>query len=75
MSNDTRFWLDKEEEYLEKAWSSMAYGKDDLVRIFCRSWESISKKAARLGLPAWSVLEARAHIEAIEKALKEDHII
>ena len=68
-------WLGREEELFSKAWMSTAYGRVDLVRIFGRSWNSLKHKASALELPARQEIESRARLEAIAKALQEDHVI
>lgn len=70
-----KFWIKREEELLEKAWNSMEYSREDLVRIFHRGWRAIEIKAERIGLTPRYLLESQARIESIEKALKEDHVI
>lgn len=75
MPKVNKTWQPIEEEFFEKAWQSGKYGKDDLIRVFGRSWNSLVNKAGRIGLPNWGEIEARVRLAAIEKMLKEDHII
>ena len=75
MDKLNRFWSKQEMDLLKKAWVSGAYGKEDLTRIFDRSWPSLSNKAKNMSLPAWGAIEARVRVQAIEKALQEDHVI
>ena len=71
----TKQWVEKEEDYFRKAWLAGAHDKDDLVRIFQRSWMALTKKACRMNLPTWETLASEMRLEAIEKALSEGHII
>ena len=68
-------WLEKEEEYFEKAWLSGAYDKEDLESMFQRSWMALTKKAGRMKLPTWETMAAMVRLEAIEKMLSGDKII
>lgn len=68
-------WTERETELFKQAWNSNAYSREDLVRIFGRSWESIDQKARRINLPLRTHIEEQARIDAIEKALKKDHVI
>jgi len=68
-------WSEKEEELFETAWKSTAYDRDDLERIFQRTFNSMHNKANRMGLPPRAQIERLARLESIERALKEDHII
>ena len=68
-------WQPEEEQFFEKAWNSGKYDRETLMRVFGRTWASLSNKANRMGLKSWGTIEAQVRIMAIEKMLKEDHII
>ena len=70
-----KLWQPEEEEYFEKAWNSGAYDRNTLTRIFDRSWTALINKAKRMGLETWETIDARTRVAAIERALKEDHVI
>jgi len=70
-----RFWSEEEEKLFDKAWHSTAYDRSDLERIFNRTWNALNHKAAKLGFaPRWQI-EHQAEVDAVRKALKEDHVI
>ena len=68
-------WTEREVELLKEAWNTTAYSREDLERIFKRNWRSLETKASRVGLPPRYQIEQQAKIDAIERVLKEDHII
>lgn len=68
-------WSEREEELFDKAWNTTAYSREDLERMFGRSWCALIQKAIRMGFPTRTVIEQRARLEALEKMLKEDHVI
>lgn len=68
-------WMEEEEKLFEKAWQSTAYGRDDLVQIFGRTYGALKAKARSLTLPTRGEIEARARIKAIREMLEKDHII
>jgi hypothetical protein len=70
-----KYWDEREEELFKKAWTSNAFEEEDLAEIFGRTVESLRKKADRLKLPRKRYLEQKARLDAIEKALKEAHVI
>jgi len=71
----SQLWLEKEEEYFEKAWLSGAYDKEDLEIMFQRSWMALTKKAQRMKLPTWETMAARMRLKAIREMLSGDNII
>lgn len=68
-------WSEREDKLFIKAWNSTAYDRQRLIEVFQRSWSSLENRGARLGQPKRWVVEERARYEAIQKALKEDHIL
>lgn len=68
-------WSDREADLFEQAWYSPSYSREDLCNIFERTWNALEQKAIRMKLPRRSLIEQKARVDAIEKALKEDHVI
>jgi len=48
--NNMRYWSDEEVVVLRELYPNPNVGKDDLVKVFKRSWKSIRCKANDLGL-------------------------
>jgi len=49
-----RFWSDEEEELLRVLWVNEDVGKEELMRVFNRSWHSLDHKRRELGLDSWT---------------------
>lgn len=43
-------WTSEEEDYLKKLWIHPKVTKEDLIKVFCRSYDAIGRKARSLGL-------------------------
>jgi len=72
---DRRFWLDEEETLFKETWSSGKYSPEMMSEVFQRSWGSLRSKARELRLDSWEIVLGRVRLEAIRKALNEEHII
>ena len=68
-------WTKREEELFKQAWNSTSYAREDLERLFQRSFTALDHKARRMGLLDRRQIEQMARVEALEKTLKEDHVI
>ena len=69
------YWSDREEELFRKAWMSNQYDEESLAELFGRTVYSLRRKADAMKMPRKRFLEQEARLNAIEKALKEEHII
>lgn len=66
-----RFWSDEETELLRELWVNPKVTKEDLLRLFKRSWNSLTNKAYELGLQSFTTYRGNLLDEEFLVKLKE----
>ena len=45
-----RYWLKSEDDLLKELFPNSDVSREDLMKVFCRSWDAVKKRANRLKL-------------------------
>jgi len=75
MANPSRkpfkYWTPEEEDLLKDLWYNDELTREDLVKVFLRTWPGIERKAFRLELPPRHLIEQqRIDEKYLESLLK-----